>query len=73
MNIAKIRANLEDYKGKIMHFKYNGARNQVEEFDGTIEDTYDAIFTIRLDEENSKIKAFTYSDILTEILQFFIK
>ena len=73
MNIAKIRENLESNKGKVIHFKYNGARNQIEEFDGTIEDTYNAIFTIRLDEENSKIKTFTYSDILTEMLQFFIK
>lgn len=69
MNISKIRENLENHKGKLIHFKYNGARNQIEEFDGIIEDTYNAIFTIRLDEENNKIKSFTYSDILTEILE----
>ena len=49
MNITKIRKNLESNKGKLIHFKYNGARNQIEEFDGIIEDTYNAIFTIRLD------------------------
>ena len=69
MNIMKIRKDLESNKGKLIHFKYNGARNQIEEFDGIIEDTYNAI-TIRLD---NKIKTFTYSDILTEILELFIQ
>ena len=44
MNIMKIRKDLESNKGKLIHFKYNGARNQIEEFDGIIEDTYNAIF-----------------------------
>lgn len=73
MNIAKIRENLESKKGKLIHFKYNGARNQIEEFDGVIENTYKAVFTIRLDEQNNKIKSFTYSDVLTEILELFIE
>ncbi len=73
MNISKIKENLEKNKGKIIHFKYNGARNQIEEFDGVIENTYNAIFTIRLEEQNNKIKSFTYSDILTEILELFIQ
>ena len=33
MNIMKIKENLESNKGKLIHFKYNGARNQIEEFD----------------------------------------
>ncbi len=73
MNIAKIRENLEKNKGKTIHFRYNGARNQIEEFNGIIEDTYNAIFTIRLEDSNNKIKSFTYSDILTEILELFIQ
>lgn len=73
MNISKIRESLEKSKGKIIHFKYNGARNQIEEFNGVIENTYNAIFTIRLEEQNNKIKSFTYSDILTEILELFIQ
>jgi uncharacterized protein Veg len=73
MNIAKIRENLEVQKGKLIHFKYNGARNQIEEFNGVIENIYPAIFTIRLNEENNKLKSFTYSDVLTEILELFIE
>lgn len=71
MNIKKIRERLEKEKGKIIHFKYNGARNQIEEFDGTIENTYNAVFIIRINTENKIIKSFTYSDILTETLEMF--
>ncbi len=69
MNIAKIKENLETQKGKKMHFKYNGARNQIEEFDGIIENTYNAIFTIRLENDKKEIKSFTYSDVLTQNIE----
>ena len=69
MNIAKIKENLETQKGKKIHFKYNGARNQIEEFDGIIENTYNAIFTIRLENDKKEIKSFTYSDVLTQNIE----
>ena len=69
MNIAKIKENLETQKGKMIHFKYNGARNQIEEFDGIIENTYNAIFTIRLENAKKEIKSFTYSDVLTQNIE----
>lgn len=72
MNINTIKKNISSQKGKIIKFKYNGARNQTEEFSGTIENTYNAIFTIRL-KDDTKIKTFTYSDVLTESLELFIE
>ncbi|MBR1385748.1 MAG: Veg family protein [Bacilli bacterium] len=71
MNISIVKSNIESYKGKIIHFKYFGARNQTEEFDGRIENTYNAIFTIK-PEKSNKIKSFTYSDVITENLKIFI-
>ena len=65
--ISKIKYNLESKKGKNLHFKFNGARNQIEEFNGSIEDMYNFIFTIKTDD--NKIKSFTYSDILIENLE----
>ncbi|MCI5701785.1 MAG: hypothetical protein MR266_03380 [Erysipelotrichaceae bacterium] len=65
--ISKIKDNLESKKGKNLHFKFNGARNQIEEFNGSIEDMYNFIFTIKTDD--NKIKSFTYSDILIENLE----
>ena len=65
--ISKIKDNLESKKGKNLHFKFNGARNQIEEFNGSIEDMYNFIFTIKT--YDNKIKSFTYSDILIENLE----
>ena len=63
--IAKIKDNLESQKGKVLHFRFNGARNQIEEFTGSIENTYNFIFTIKTTGEKERLKSFTYSDILT--------
>ncbi len=71
MNKNTIKNKIELLKGKIIHFKYNGSRNQIEEFNGVIENTYNSIFTIRLD-SGREIKSFSYNDIINESLQFFI-
>ena len=56
-------------KGKLLKFKFNGSRNQIEEFEGIIKNTYPAIFTIETKSVDSRIKSFTYSDILVENLE----
>ncbi len=63
--ISKIKNDLEKEIGKPLHFRFNGARNQIEEFEGCIENTYNFIFTIKTIGDNERIKSFTYSDILT--------
>ncbi|MBQ7104694.1 MAG: Veg family protein [Bacilli bacterium] len=63
MNIKKIKEQIELLKNKKIHFKVNGSRNQIEEFDGIITETYNYIFIIEID--NLKIKkSFSYSDVL---------
>ena len=32
--ISKIKSELDNIVGKPMHFRFNGARNQIEEFEG---------------------------------------
>ena len=71
MNKTTIKNKIEELKGRLIHFKYNGLRNQIEEFNGTIENTYNSIFTIRID-NTMEIKSFTYNDIINESLQIFI-
>jgi len=73
MNIDKIKLNLEKNKGKVLHFRFNGSRNQIEEFSGVIENTYDYIFVIRVDENSNQLKSFSYSDVLTDSLEIFVK
>ncbi len=71
MNIEKIKNSLEQNKGKLLKFKFNGARNQVEEFKGTIENTYNYIFLVKIKDESKQIRSFSYTDVLTESLEIF--
>ena len=32
MNIEKVRNKINSYKGQTLHFRFNGSRNQIEEF-----------------------------------------
>ena len=64
--IEKIRNNLLQYKNKKIKFRYNGSRNQIEEFEGIIKECYNYVFVIDLDGKN---KSFSYSDVLIGVLQ----
>lgn len=63
MNIEKVRNKINSYKGQTLQFRFNGSRNQIEEFSATIIGTYPSIFTVKL-EDSSLVKSFSYSDIL---------
>ena len=71
MNIEKIKNNLENNKGKTLNFKFNGSRNQTEIFSGTIENTYNYVFLVKVDNDSEQIRSFSYSDVLTESLEIF--
>ena len=73
MNTELIRQNLDSKKGKVLKFRYNKARNQTEEFKGTIENTYSRVFIIKTDDDNDQVRAFCYSDILTNNLEILTK
>lgn len=73
MTIEKVKEKIEQNEGKTLSFKFNGARNQIEEFEGEIVETYPQIFVIQLNEENAPRKSFSYSDILTESLEIITK
>lgn len=72
MNIEKIKHKLEQNKGRLLNFKFNGTRNQTEFFSGTISNTYNYVFLIKLDNDTEQIRSFSYSDVLTENLEIFI-
>ena len=64
--INKIRNDLIKLKGKKIRFRYNGSRNQIEEFEGIIKECYDYVVIIDLGHMN---KSFSYSDILIGALE----
>ena len=63
MNIEKIKNRVDLFIGKKMNFRFNGARNQIEEFIGIIENTYPSVFIVRVINDD-RIKSFSYSDVL---------
>ncbi len=73
MTIEKIRTDIKGKTGQVLNFKFNGARNQTEEFTGQIIGTYPAVFLIRIEDETKLVKSFSYSDILTESLEIIEK
>ena len=69
--INKIKEDINHKKGEKLHFKFNGSRNQIEEFDGMIMETYNYIFTIKTINQKEEIKSFTYSDVLIDNLEIY--
>lgn len=68
MNVDKVRDEVKSKEGKILHFKFNGSRNQIVEFDGEIIETHHSIFVVKLVDDNN-IKSFSYSDLITSSLE----
>ena len=69
--INKIKEDIKNQKGKKLKFRFNGARNQIEEFEGIIVETYNYIFTIKIMNDKNELKSFTYSDVLIDNLEIY--
>ncbi len=67
MNIEKVKNKIKKYEGERLNFKFNGSRNQVEEFVGEVVEIYSSIFIVRV-ADSTTIKSFSYSDILIKKL-----
>ncbi len=68
MNVDIVRNNIRQMKGQNYNFRFNGNRNQIEEFNGIVKDCYSAIFIIE-SKEDMKIRSFSYNDIITSSLE----
>jgi len=64
ININDIKKSIKSHNGKKVKITINGSRNRVEEYDAIITDAYKFIFVV--EKEDSSIKSFTYTDILTK-------
>lgn len=63
MNIELVREKIKSYKGKTINFRFNGSRNQIEEFSAMVIDTYPSVFTVKV-VDSSVVKSFSYADVL---------
>ncbi len=68
--INKIRNDLLNKMDKVLNFRYNGTRNQTEEFKGIITEIYNSIFIVRI-VDKEEVRSFTYSDILIGNLEIY--
>lgn len=69
--INKIKEDILSKKGERLKFRFNGARNQIEEFEGIITGIYNYVFTIKTINDKEEIKSFTYSDVLIDNLEIY--
>lgn len=65
--LDKIKNLVAENRGIKHVFRFNGIRNQNEEFIGKIVGVYPAIFTVEL--PNKVIKSFSYTDLLINNLE----
>lgn len=65
--LEKIKNSLIPHINKKHYFRFNGSRNQIEEFKASIISLYPRVFTLRL--ENGITKSFSYNDLLTKQLE----
>lgn len=71
--IEKIKENIKEHIGEEVKIKFNGGRNRIEEYNAVIKEMYNFIFVVKLKNETSEIKSFSYSDILTQIIEITYK
>lgn len=67
MMISKVKEKVRDCLGKKKSFVFNGSRNQVDKFEGTITAMYPGIFIITL--ETGGVRSYSYSDLLISNLE----
>lgn len=67
MSLEHIKEYIKSNVGKSLSFRINGSRNQIEEFEGVIVETYNRVFLVK--EVNTRsIKSFSYNDVLIKNL-----
>ena len=67
--LNNIKEKLTALKGNKLYFKINRGRKRIEDMQGSIENLYPSVFTIKT-AENKPLQTFSYFDVLCGIVQF---
>jgi uncharacterized protein Veg len=69
--IVDIRRVLESNVGRRLSLRANGGRRKTIERMGTLEETYPAVFIIKLDQDTNAFErvSYSYADVLTETVE----
>jgi uncharacterized protein Veg len=71
--IEKIKEDIKDHIGEEVRIKFNSGRNRTEEYNAVITQMYNFIFLVKLQNDVSEVKSFSYSDILTQTIEITYK
>ncbi|HEU5140306.1 MAG TPA: Veg family protein [Bacillales bacterium] len=69
--ILDIKSTLETQVGQRLTLKANGGRRKTIERSGVLEETYPAVFIVKLDPETNSFErvSYSYTDVLTESVE----
>ncbi|WP_054707503.1 biofilm formation stimulator Veg [Shouchella patagoniensis] len=72
--LIDIKRALDENVGKKITIKANGGRRRSSERSGMIEETYPAVFIVKLDENQNSVErvSYSYADVLTETVQLLL-
>ncbi len=69
--IIEIKQTLQSQVGKRLTLKANGGRRKTIQRSGIFEETYPAVFIVKLDQDTNAFErvSYSYTDILTDTVQ----
>ena len=69
--IIEIKQTLQSQVGKRLTLKANGGRRKTIQRSGILEETYPAVFIVKLDQDTNAFErvSYSYTDILTDTVQ----
>ena len=70
MTVSQVKMDLCEHLGKNAIIKYNLGRNKYEKYNVIIKELYDYVFLVECNNSNNtEIKSFTYSDVITKVIR----
>ncbi len=69
--IIEIKQTLQSQVGKRLTLKANGGRRKTIQRSGILEETYPAVFIVKLDQDTNAFErvSYSYTDVLTDTVQ----
>ncbi len=69
MTIDGVKQTLQNHIGDVVTINYNLGRNKYESYDVKIKELYQHIFLVEVESNQSVIKSFSYSDVITKTIR----
>ena len=64
ININVVKSQILSLKGREVEMDINRGRKKIDRVNGTIQDVYPSVFTVRVKQANNQLQTFSYYDVL---------